>query len=117
MSNYEPIQGRTMILQVDADTGYSGESLDWGEGQTGQYRVYWSVPAEGGYGGITGIDWPEEIQENIYTMIDGLRNGTNYTIQDINQAVYEYSGGRLFNDWDEYVAYYNSQTTHCITPA
>lgn len=116
MSNYEPIQGRTMILQVDADTGYSGESLDWGDGQTGQYRVYWSVPAESGYGGITGKDWPSDLQNIIYEMIDGLRNGT-HTIQEINEAVYDYSGGRLFNQWDNYVEYYNSGTTHCITPA
>lgn len=117
MANYdEPIEGRTMTLQTDADTGYSGDSLEWGDGQTGQYRVYWywdpSVP---GYGGITGKDWPGDFQ-SIYPILDRLRLGSA-TVEDVNEALYAYSGGRLFNNWDDYVEYYNSNGVNCIRPA
>lgn len=118
MANYdEPIEGQTMVLQTDADTGYSGESLDWGDGQTGQYRVYWYWdPSSGGYGGITGKNWPDDFQSTIYPILAGLENGTN-TLQDVNEALYEYSGGRLFNNWDEYVEEYNGNGISCIRPA
>lgn len=117
MSNYSPIEGRTMVLDVEATPGYSGQSLDWGDGQTGQYRVYWYYdPTSGTYGGITNIDWPLDFQATVYPLLNGLENGTN-TEQDINEKLYQYSGNRLFNNWDDYVTYYNSRPVTCIRPA
>ena len=117
MSYYQPIEGRTMIIQVNADTGYSGDSLEWGDGQTGQYRVYWSyISGSGSYGGITGIDWPQDLQNTIYPLLDGLSTGSS-TVEKINQVLYEYSGNRLFNQWDDYVEHYNANAVHCIRPA
>ena len=117
MSNYTPIEGRTLVLDAGTSTGFSGESLDWGDGQTGQYRVYWYYdPNTGGYGGITNINWPEDFQSTIYPLLDALRLG-NGTIEAVNEALYIYSGNRLFNHWDDYVEYYNSGSVTCIRPA
>lgn len=117
MSSYEPIEGETMTLQVDADAGFSGDSLEWGDGQTGQYRVYWYYdPSSSGYGGITSIDWPVDFQSTVYPLLDKLKEGSG-TVEDVNQALYLYSGGRLFNNWDEYVEYYNKNAVTCIRPA
>lgn len=118
MSYYDqPIEGRTMVLTNDNENpGYSGDSLDWGDDMTGQYRVYWYLPASSGYGGITNMDWPNDLQGQIYPMLEQLREG-KISKEAVNQLVYEYSGNRLFNEWDNYVEYYNNGPVHCIRPA
>ena len=61
MSNYMPIEGRTMVLEADdSNAGFSGDSLDYGGGQNGDWRVYWYWDPSTSTGGITNISWPSD---------------------------------------------------------
>lgn len=103
MSSYEqPIEGRTMTLEGNTNTGFSGDSLQTEEGsKPGDWVVYWYYsPTSPTQGGITNIEWPSDFDAysnsttSIYTLFEGLPN----TQFEISQAVYNYASYYMWED-------------------
>ncbi len=125
MTNYSPIEGQTMVLSNNEDIGYSGDSLDYGGGQSGDWRVYWYWdPTTQLAGGITNINWPEDFDSfsgaaPIMTLLHQLQSG-EITTETINQAVYNYAYYHLMHDdgdWTNFRNIYNANAVDCIRPA
>ena len=123
MSNYMPIEGRTMVLEADdSNAGYSGDSLDYGGGQSGDWRVYWYWDPATSRGGITNISWPSDFDTysgalSIYSLLEQLEEGS-ITTEVINEAVYTYARYHLFyGGWDNFRDTYNANAVDCVRPA
>ena len=119
----QPIEGRTMVLTNDNENpGYSGDSLDYDGGQSGDYRVYWYWnPTNPSAGGITNISWPSDFDAHsesspIQSLLQQLQNDGNR--EPINQAVYNYAHYHLFvGDWTSFRNTYNAGGVDCIREA
>ncbi len=92
MSNYETIRGKTMTLQNDNEVDYSGISIS--DDRPGSYRVLWSWNLNNSTGGITGIGWPNDIEDQVMALISQIESG-GATEDNVSEVIYYYSNSLL----------------------
>lgn len=118
MSSYETIRGRTMTLQTDNEVDYSGVSIS--DDRPGSYRVVWSWNLNSQTGGITGINWPNEIKDQVLVLISQISLGTAVE-DDVSSIVYYYTNRLLqvsdpetMYDFYEFRDDYNAGGANCV---
>ena len=102
MSNYETIEGTTMVFNTDPEVDYSGVSVS--DDRPGQYRVYWKYSPNTGEGGITGVGWPTDME--VQRALDNLNADDPNTIEEVSAIVYYYTSNLLANgtgeEWESF---------------
>ena len=91
MSNYQPIEGRAVVLNTDTEVDFSGVSV--GDGRPGQYQVFWSYTPSTQVGGITGTSWPPDMMTewDLQVALKNLSADDSNTIEAVSIIVYNYT--------------------------
>lgn len=109
MSNYETIEGTTMVFNTDPEVDYSGVSVS--DERPGQYQVYWKYNPNTGLGGITGDSWPGDM--DVQNALDNLNADDPSTVDAVSAIVYNYTSDLLAygtgEEWEKFRNYYRDR--------
>lgn len=106
MSNYQPIEGRTMVLNTETEVDFSGVSV--ADDRPGQYQVFWRYTPSTAQGGITDIGWPDDLMTgwNLQEALNNLNADNPNTIEAVSTIIYNYTSNLLAHgtgmEWESF---------------